>query len=82
MRRRVLLATAVAIAIGTGTASMQQLPPGYVDPAPVIAAAAKAIGTDNLKCVTVTGTRGYTGAVGQQRFADVDGNARPRRNDA
>jgi glyoxylase-like metal-dependent hydrolase (beta-lactamase superfamily II) len=71
MRRRVLLATAAAVAIGAVTASMQQLPPGYVDPGPVIQAAAKAIGTDNLKCVTVSGTRGYTGALGQQRFADI-----------
>jgi glyoxylase-like metal-dependent hydrolase (beta-lactamase superfamily II) len=71
MRRKVLLATAAAIAIGTVTASMQQLPPGRVDPAPILAAAAKAIGTDNLKCVTVSGTRGYTGALGQQRFADI-----------
>src|ERR671921_1338083 len=44
----------------------RQLPPGFVDPAPVLAAAAKAIGTDNLRCVTIAGTA-YAGAVGQQR---------------
>ncbi|MBK5294501.1 MAG: MBL fold metallo-hydrolase [Acidobacteriia bacterium] len=43
-----------------------QLAPGYVDPEPVLRAAAKAIGTGNLKCVTIAGT-GYTGAVGQQK---------------
>src|SRR6185436_12267726 len=43
-----------------------QLPPGYVDPEPVLRAAARAIGTDNLKCVTIAGT-GYSGAVGQQK---------------
>jgi glyoxylase-like metal-dependent hydrolase (beta-lactamase superfamily II) len=43
-----------------------QLAPGYVDPEPVLRAAAKAIGTDNLKCVTIAGT-GYSGAVGQQK---------------
>ena len=43
-----------------------QLPPGYVDPEPVLRAAEKAIGTDKLKCVTIAGT-GYAGAVGQQK---------------
>ena len=42
----------------------QQFPPGYVDPRPVLEAARKTIGTDNLKCVTVSGT-GYAGMVGQ-----------------
>jgi glyoxylase-like metal-dependent hydrolase (beta-lactamase superfamily II) len=50
------------------TAASQQLPPGYVDSKPILAAAAKAIGTDNLKCVTLSGTA-YAGAVGQQREA-------------
>jgi hypothetical protein len=48
-----------------GTVATQQLPPGYVDPQPILAAAAKAIGTDNLRCVTISGTA-YDGAVGQQ----------------
>lgn len=43
-----------------------QLAPGYVDPEPVLRAAATAIGADKLKCVTISGT-GYAGAVGQQR---------------
>lgn len=43
-----------------------QFAPGYVDPEPVLRAAAKAIGTDNLKCVTIAGT-GYAGVVGQQK---------------
>lgn len=43
-----------------------QFPPGYVDPKPVLEAAAKAIGTDNLRCLTVSGD-GYSGMVGQQR---------------
>lgn len=41
-------------------------PPGYVDPQPILAAAAKAIGADSLRCVTIGGTA-YGGAVGQQR---------------
>ena len=40
-----------------------QLSPGFVDPEPVLRAAAEAIGTDNLKCVTIAGS-GYAGAVG------------------
>src|SRR5262245_53510381 len=43
-----------------------QLPPGYVDPEPVLRAAEKAIGATALKCVTISGT-GYSGMVGQQR---------------
>ena len=42
----------------------QQFPPGFVDPAPLLAAAAKEIGEANLKCITFSGT-GYGGAVGQ-----------------
>jgi glyoxylase-like metal-dependent hydrolase (beta-lactamase superfamily II) len=47
----------------------QQFPPGYVDPRPILQAAAKAIGVDSLKCVTISGT-GYAGMVGQQRLND------------
>ncbi len=52
-----------ALLAATGAA---QFPPGYLDPSPVLRAAALAIGTDNLKCVTIAGT-GYAGAVGQQK---------------
>ena len=55
-----LLVTVTAASVAT-----RQLPPGYVDPAPVLDAAAKAIGTANLRCVTISGTA-YAGAVGQQ----------------
>ncbi len=41
-----------------------QFAPGYVDPAPILAAAAAEIGEANLKCITFSGT-GYGGAVGQ-----------------
>jgi len=52
-------------ALLAGTA-IAQLAPGYVDPLPVLRAAAEAIGTDKLRCVTIAGT-GYAGMVGQQR---------------
>jgi glyoxylase-like metal-dependent hydrolase (beta-lactamase superfamily II) len=42
----------------------QQFPPGYVDPAPLLAAASREIGEASLKCITFSGT-GYAGAVGQ-----------------
>jgi glyoxylase-like metal-dependent hydrolase (beta-lactamase superfamily II) len=42
----------------------QRLPPGYVDPAPLLAAASREIGEANLKCITFSGTA-YGGAVGQ-----------------
>ena len=48
----------------TVQASAQRFPPGYVDPAPLLAAAAQEIGEANLKCITYSGT-GYAGAVGQ-----------------
>ena len=54
--------------VGTPLAA-QEFAPGYIDPWPVLNAAADAIGTDNLRCVTVSGT-GYAGAVGQQRLND------------
>src|SRR5215218_451193 len=47
-------------------AAAAQFQPGYVDPEPVLRAAAQAIGTDKLKCVTISGA-GYSGAVGQQK---------------
>ncbi len=47
----------------------QELEPGYLDPWPILHAAADAIGTDNLRCVTIFGT-GYAGAVGQQTLND------------
>ena len=42
----------------------QRYPPGFVDPAPVLAAAAAEIGESNFRCVTFAGS-GYAGAVGQ-----------------
>src|SRR5438093_3953517 len=64
---RLLFGIALSLLIG-GSVATQPLPPGYVDPRPILAAAAKAIGTDNLRCVTISGTA-YDGAVGQQREA-------------
>ena len=58
---------AVAIALLmplTSRTPAQQLQPGYVDPAPLLAAASREIGEANLKCITFSGT-GYGGAVGQ-----------------
>ena len=57
---------ALLVAVMGASVASQQLPPGYVDPGPVLDAAAKAIGADRLKCVTISGTA-YAGAVGQQR---------------
>ena len=42
----------------------QPLPPGYVDPEPLLAAVAAEIGEANLRCITYSG-EGYNGAVGQ-----------------
>jgi len=54
-------ALALIVIVGAQT---PQFPPGYVDPAPLLVAAAKEIGEANLKCITFSGS-GYAGAVGQ-----------------
>ncbi len=53
----------------TALAQSPRLPPGYVDPAPVLQAAIKAIGADKLACVSMTGTA-YAGMVGQAALND------------
>ena len=63
MARRLYVLCAVLVA-GVVALPAQQLPPGYVDPGPVLAAASKAINEQALRCVTFSGT-GYSGAVGQ-----------------
>jgi glyoxylase-like metal-dependent hydrolase (beta-lactamase superfamily II) len=50
--------------IGIAQPTAPTFPPGYVDPAPILAAAAAEIGEASLKCITFSGT-GYAGAVGQ-----------------
>ena len=54
-----------------GVAAGQPRQPGYVDPWPVLDAAAAAIGVDALRCVTLSG-EAYGAMVGQQRLAGYD----------
>jgi glyoxylase-like metal-dependent hydrolase (beta-lactamase superfamily II) len=70
MSRRIALAVVVAglFAVAGGQVATQQLPPGFVDPKPILDAAIQAIGNDKLNCVTLSG-EGYNGAVGQQKEA-------------
>lgn len=63
MRGRWLTAAVLLVGAGSQTPA-QQLPPGYVDPAPLLAAAAAEIGEAHLRCITFSGTA-YGGAVGQ-----------------
>ena len=63
---RAFIVLTVVMLTGAVVATQRQLPPGYVDPAPILAAARKAIGTDSLRCVTIAGTA-YAGALGQAR---------------
>ena len=51
--------------------STQELPPGYVDPHPILEAAAQAIGSNNLRCITISG-EAYGSMIGQQRLAGYD----------
>src|ERR1043165_3404934 len=70
MLRKVALPVTLAglFAMAGGSVATQQLPPGFVDPKPILDAAVKAIGNDKLNCVTISG-EGYNGAVGQQKEA-------------
>ena len=72
MPKKLFLIGALLVLVN-GAHSAQQFPPGYVDPMPLLAAAAKEIGADNLKCITFGGT-GYDGAVGQavESGANID----------
>ncbi len=63
---RVFAVLAAVMLTGAVVATQRQLPPGYLDPAPILSAARQAIGTDNLRCVTIGGTA-YSGALGQAR---------------
>lgn len=64
MMRRTLLTAVALVSVLSVQAPAQPFPPGYVDPAPVLAAAANQIGEATLRCVTFSGT-GYGAAVGQ-----------------
>src|SRR5437867_4743302 len=64
----ILVALTQAAPVARQAPAAQQFPPGYIDPRPILDAARKAIGTDALHCVTISGTA-YDGAVGQQREA-------------
>ena len=55
---KTLLSLAAALALMSGTASAQTVQS-------VLQAASKAMGADNLKCITYSGTSGYVGIVGQ-----------------
>lgn len=63
MAKRLCLLLALIVLLGGGMPA-QQLSPGFVDPAPLLAAAAKEIGEADFRCVTFSGT-GYSGPVGQ-----------------
>ena len=63
MARNTLGALAL-LPLWMNSAAAQEFPPGYVDPWPLLAAAAEEIGEANLRCVTFSGN-GYGGAVGQ-----------------
>ena len=61
----------VAVTLMGGPAGSQELLLGYLDPGPILRAAAKAIGTSDLRCVAISGTA-YAGMVGQQRLNGVE----------
>ena len=59
-----LFGTVALLVMTGGQMPAQEFPPGYVDPAPLLAAVAEEIGEAGVTCMTYSGT-GYSGAVGQ-----------------
>ena len=55
---------AVLLMLAGSTAAAREFPPGFVDPAPLLAAVAEEIGEADLRCIAFSGS-GYAGAVGQ-----------------
>ncbi|MDD9890630.1 MAG: MBL fold metallo-hydrolase, partial [Gammaproteobacteria bacterium] len=49
----------------SGLIAAQEFDHGYIDPAPILAAASAAIGEERLSCISIAGSA-YTGMVGQQ----------------
>ena len=70
MRLKVWGVVGGIVALG-GALAAQGLTPGYLDPEPILRAAEAAIGTENLSCVTISGSA-YTGMVGQQRLSGYE----------
>jgi len=64
MTRRAFVSTVLLVVALATTTPAQRFPTGFVDPAPILAAAAAEIGEGTLTCVSFSGT-GYGGAVGQ-----------------
>src|SRR3954447_26305697 len=71
MVRRLSAAAAMALLLGVRQYAQPPLPPIYVDPMPLLDAAAKEVGADAIKCVTFSGS-GYDGAVGQAAESGVN----------
>jgi glyoxylase-like metal-dependent hydrolase (beta-lactamase superfamily II) len=65
----VVLLAMVGSSPGARQTPIEAFGPGYVDPGPVLEAAATAIGADELGCVTISGTASGD-IVGQQRMHD------------
>ena len=63
MKKR-LVGVVVLVLAGSPLAA-QEFPPGFVDPAPLLAAVAEEIGEADLRCLSYSGSGGYAGAVGQ-----------------
>ena len=59
-----LFGTLALLVLTGGLMPAQEFPPGYVDPAPLLAAVAAEIGEANVTCMTYSGT-GSSAAVGQ-----------------
>ena len=59
-----LVGTVALLVLAGSSPTAQEFPPGFVDPAPLLAAVSEEIGEADLRCISFSGT-GYAGAVGQ-----------------
>ncbi len=65
------LALGLAACLGVSSSRAQDLKPGYIDPIPILDAAAKAMGVDQLNCISFTGIAN-SGMVGQNVTQSTD----------
>jgi len=72
-RRTTVKFAPLALAAALATPAQAAFPPGYIDPAPVLARATAAIGADKIRCLKAEGTV-TGGRVGQERYVRAEGD--------
>lgn len=71
VKRHTPIASVGCLALLAAPGVAESLPPGHIDPAPILDTAAAAMGVDQLRCVSFAG-EGYAGMVGQNMTQNTD----------